>query len=358
MNDASEPATIALTLGDPAGIGPEIICAAWSDLDRRTVRPMVVGPPIYLQRAAHLLGLDLHVESIESPSDLERLDDAPTVVPCLWLGGETDEDVPPRVISAAGGEAAYQAILLATRLALREEIAGIATAPINKASLHAAGHDYPGHTELLADLCGAAKFAMMLHVPPGPHLACPHGLNIVHATLHVAMREALDQLTTARIVEAGELVNTVTSVLMRAVGATSTPRIGVCALNPHAGEGGLFGNEESTVIAPAVDELCRRGIHAQGPYPADTLIRRAASGEFDGVVAMYHDQGHIAVKLLEMQRAVNITLGLPIIRTSVAHGTAFDRAWQGTASHEGLIEAVRVCAQLHREKERLMWDGR
>jgi 4-hydroxythreonine-4-phosphate dehydrogenase len=277
---------------------------------------------------------------------VDALGDPRQRIDCLWDDSVEMPDVTPCQVGAAGGQAAFEAIVRATDLALTGAIHGITTAPINKASLHAAGHRYPGHTELLAERCGVEKFAMMLHVPANERIRGPAGLNIAHVTLHTSMRNALDQITVTRVVEAGELVDAITAVLLQAAGHNRRARIGVCALNPHAGEDGLFGDEERTIIGPAVAQLQQANMDVAGPFPSDTLISRAAAGEFDGVVAMYHDQGHIAVKLLEMYRAVNITLGLPIVRTSVAHGTAFDRAWQGTARHEGLIQAVRVCAML------------
>ncbi len=215
------------------------------------------------------------------------------------------------------------------------------TAPLHKAALSLAGHKYPGHTELLAELCGVREFAMMLYLAPGDKVRSPAGLAIVHVTLHMALREVFAALDTQAVLVKERLVDQVMTRL-----AGSRPRIGVCALNPHAGEEGMFGDEESTIIRPAVELAQREGLTVTGPLPADTLIARARDGEFDAVVAMYHDQGHIAIKLLAMHRAVNVTLGLPIVRTSVAHGTAFDRAWQGTAETTGMVEAIRVASRL------------
>jgi 4-hydroxythreonine-4-phosphate dehydrogenase len=207
--------------------------------------------------------------------------------------------------------------------------------------LHLAGHDYPGHTELLAELCGIQDFAMMLYLGPDERVRGKAGLGVAHVTLHTSLRSVFDQLTPTAIIAKAHLADRVMRCMLG-----DTPRIGVCALNPHAGEGGLFGNEEETIIAPAVRQAEAEGLRVYGPLPADTLMVRAAAGEFDGVVAMYHDQGHIALKLLGMHRAVNITLGLPIVRTSVAHGTAFDLAWRGRAETSSMVEAVRVASQL------------
>lgn len=221
------------------------------------------------------------------------------------------------------------------------EIDAITTAPLNKAALHAAGLKFPGHTEILADECGVREFAMMLYLPQGAPLKGPFGLGVAHVTLHTSIRSVPGLLSIALIRETIHLV----SNFLKRLGCTS-PRVGVCALNPHAGEQGLFGNEEAILIAPAVEEAHSLGINATGPVPADALLRRAVHGEFDGVVAMYHDQGHIALKLIGFERAVNVTLGLPIIRTSPSHGTAFDIAWKGLANADGFVDAVRTAMVL------------
>lgn len=189
---------------------------------------------------------------------------------------------------------------------------------------------------------------MMLYLPAHELPNSPAGLGVAHVTLHMALRDVFDQLSEAAILEKCHLVQRV----MGEGFGLAFPRIGVCALNPHAGEEGLFGDEESRIIAPAVEQARAAGIDATGPYPTDTLMVRARDGQFDGIVAMYHDQGHIALKLIGMHRAVNITLGLPIVRTSVAHGTAFDRAWQGTAESTGMVEAIATAAQLARQQGR------
>jgi 4-hydroxythreonine-4-phosphate dehydrogenase len=250
-------------------------------------------------------------------------------------------EVQPGQVDARAGEAAYQAVQLAAELAIAGQADGLVTAPLSKAALHAAGHYYPGHTELLAEMCGVRHFAMMLYLPPGEAVRGPVGLGVAHVTLHQSLRSVFGDLSQEAILVKCRLAHDV----MRALGAPR-PRLGVCALNPHAGEDGLFGDEEQAIIGPAVEAARREGLDAAGPFPTDTLMLRARDGEFDAVVAMYHDQGHIALKLLGMHAAVNITLGLPIVRTSVAHGTAFDRAWQGTARHEGMIAALETAAKL------------
>ena len=210
------------------------------------------------------------------------------------------------------------------------------------AALHLAGRKFPGHTEILAEVCGVQDFGMMLFLPSGGAVKSPLGLGVVHVTLHTSIRRVPDLLTSKGVAEKIELIDG----FMRRIGCP-TPRVAVCALNPHAGEEGIFGDEESRIIAPAVQTVLSRGrIHVAGPLPADTLFRRAAAGEFDAVVAMYHDQGHIAFKLIGFQSAVNVTLGLPIVRTSPSHGTAFDIAWQHSADPSGMIEAILVAAKL------------
>ncbi|HWC90287.1 MAG TPA: 4-hydroxythreonine-4-phosphate dehydrogenase PdxA, partial [Pirellulales bacterium] len=271
----------------------------------------------------------------------EQARPAVDAIPCLAVGGPETLRICPATVDARAGQAAYEALVLAANLALAGRIDGLVTAPLNKAALWEAGHHYPGHTELLAELCGVSDFAMMLYLPPDAALAATAGLGVVHVTLHMALREALAALSTPAVVVKIRLADQIMRTLKGA-----RPSIGVAAVNPHAGEGGLFGDEESRIIEPAVAEAHAAGIEAVGPLPADTLMVRAAAGDFDAVVAMYHDQGHIALKLLGMHRAVNVTLGLPIVRTSVAHGTAFDLAWQKKANTSSMLEAVRVAAQL------------
>jgi len=331
-------------MGDPAGIGPETIVRAWSELCAAgECRPLVIGQRDVMARAVRQFAPGMLVAAID---DVAAADAAPDRLPCLDPCSPAAADVPPAVVDARGGQAAYDALVAAARLALAGQIDGLVTAPLHKGALHLAGHHYPGHTELLAELCGVERFAMMLYLGPGGPVRAPHGLAIVHVTLHMALREALAVVQTPAVLTKIELVD---AVMRRLAGAR--PRIGVCALNPHAGEDGLFGDEESVVIRPAVEQALAAGYDATGPWPADTLIARACQGEFDAVVAMYHDQGHIAIKLLAMHRAVNVTLGLPIVRTSVAHGTAFDLAWQGRAETSGMIEAVRVASRLAAKRE-------
>ncbi len=334
---------LAMTMGDPAGVGPETIAGAWLQPQLHEVcRGVAVGQPDIFRRAVEVVGGGIEVVEVASAADAQP---TPGVMPVLTSGSHESVEVPPAVIDARGGQAAYDALALAAELALKGDVAGIVTAPLNKAALRAAGYPHPGHTELLAEFCGGCEVAMMLYLPPGEMVAGAAGLGVAHATLHMAMRDVATTLSKERIVESARLADEV----MRALSVSDTnvaPKIAVAAFNPHGGEGGLFGDEEQRIIAPAVEAATAAGINAHGPLPCDTLMMRARHGEFDGVVAMYHDQGHIALKLLGMHAAVNITLGLPIVRTSVAHGTAFDLAWQGKAETAGMIAASKVAAKL------------
>ncbi len=316
-------------MGDAAGIGPEIIVGAFREIER-LCEPVVLGHPGVFHRAANLLG-------IAGPRE---------VVSCVE---DAILHVPPGVVDRRTGEAAYRCLVDAIDLALAGKVDAIVTAPLHKEALRLAGHHYPGHTEILAERCGVREYGMMLYLGPGAHLAGPAGLAVDHVTLHTATRSIFEQITVDAVFEKIRLID----VFMRNMfvtadrrGTGTVPKIGVCSLNPHAGEGGIFGREEIDVIRPAVEKALAEGFSVEGPCPADTIMVEARNGRYDAVVAMFHDQGHIAVKLLGMHRAVNITLGLPIIRTSVAHGTAFDKAWQGIAETGSMIEAVRVAAAL------------
>jgi 4-hydroxythreonine-4-phosphate dehydrogenase len=329
-------------MGDPAGVGPEVIVGAWSNAQiHDATRPVVLGHPEILRRAAKLLKRNVNVVEIDASTPLNSAEASPEVLPCVKACDDDVLGIPVGKLNALAGETAYQAVRLAADWAIEKKVAGIVTAPLSKAALHAAGHKYPGHTELLAEICGVKEFAMMLYLPPGDQVRSPSGLGVAHVTLHQSLRSVCGDVTTAAIFSKCRLANSVMLQL-----GVRHPRLAVCALNPHAGEDSLFGDEEQTIIAPAVAEARRAGLDASGPFPTDTLMMRARDGEFDAVVAMYHDQGHIALKLLGMHAAVNITLGLPIVRTSVAHGTAFDRAWQGTARSEGMVAAILTAAKL------------
>ncbi len=343
---------IALTMGDVAGIGPEVIVRACTDKRlQKLVSPIVVGHPEILKRAISLVRANLEVREIRSLSDFRRLSETEITSEylCCWNPGKNDLlEVLPGENDPRSGRAAYDYLIGAVRGALAGEIDGITTAPLSKQSLHLAGLNFPGHTEILAAECGVKQFGMMLYLPQGKLVRSPNGLGVVHVTLHTSIRKVPELILCGRVSEKIILIDE----FMREMGCAN-PRIGVCALNPHGGEEGLFGEEESTTIEPGVSMARQRGIDARGPYPADTLLKRAVEGEYDAVVAMYHDQGHIALKLIAFESAVNVTLGLPIIRTSPSHGTAFDIAWQGRARGEGMVQAIRVAAERIAAKKRL-----
>jgi 4-hydroxythreonine-4-phosphate dehydrogenase len=332
---------IAVTLGDAAGIGPEVAVRAASSPDvLRICRPALVGDVKVVTRAARLVDPSLNVTTCSRLADAVESGSAGTVA--VWNPRrEPLDDIAPGQTSGVAGQAAYDWLVAAIDAAKQCEIDAITTAPLSKAALHAAGLHYPGHTEILAERCGVTDFAMMLYLPPGLAVQGTYGLGIAHTTLHTSIASVPSLLSEPAIRATVGLVDG----FLRQLGC-ERPRVGVCALNPHAGEGGLFGDEEAQLIAPAVESARSAGIDAYGPYPADTLIRRATLGEFDGITAMYHDQGHIALKLIAFNLAVNVTLGLPIVRTSPSHGTAFDIAWQGKADARGMIEAIRIAAKL------------
>lgn len=340
---------IALTLGDVAGIGPEVVARALDD--SRLIhwcQPIVVGHPAVFRRALQQVGSCLSVVIAKSLAEpFAALRDRSISV--FNPSDDSVSEVPLGQLDRRAGQAAYDYLVAAARSALRGEIDAITTAPLNKAALHLAGLDYPGHTEILAQECGISDFGMMLYLPPGDRVQSPNGLGVVHVTLHTSIRSVPDLITTAGVREKIGLIDG----YLRRIGCSS-PRVAVCALNPHAGENGLFGDEESRLIAPAVEAARSAGVQAQGPFPADTLLKRAVAGEFDGVVAMYHDQGHIALKLIGFDAAVNITLGLPIVRTSPSHGTAFDIAGLSQADPQGLLEAVRIASLLAVNREKLV----
>ena len=323
---------VAVTMGDAAGVGPEVVVAGVLDPSVLAVcRPVVVGDAGRLQQAAAILGIDAEVVPVGSVEEF-----APGRVNVLDQG-LVPEDLPWGAISPAAGEAAFQYVRVASELALAGAVQAICTAPLNKAALHAAGHDYPGHTELLAALTGTKEVSMLLSTPT---------VKVIHVTTHLGLVDAI------AAIEPGIVERTIRrgAEAMRGAGIQH-PRIGVCAINPHAGENGLFGHgEEAAKIAPGVEAARADGIDARGPLPADTAFYLAARGDYDLVVAMYHDQGHAPIKVLGIEAGVNITVGLPVIRTSVDHGTAFDIAGTGRADPRSMAEALRQAAALSRAR--------
>jgi 4-hydroxythreonine-4-phosphate dehydrogenase len=321
---------IAITMGDAAGVGPEVIMKALAHRELYAIaRPLVVGDARRLGRAGHIVRSGLAVRAIDEPEDAGF---EPGVVDCIDLA-LVPEDTPFGRLSTACGEAAYRFIERAVALAVTGKVDAICTAPLNKEALNAAGHRYPGHTEMLAELTGTAEVSLMLMAP---------GLRVIHVTTHIGLVDAVERI------DAGLVERTIARgrELVRRAGV-SEPRIAVCGINPHAGESGLFGRgEEATKIEPAIRACVARGWKVEGPLPADTLFYRALKGDFDLIVAMYHDQGHGAVKAVAFDTGVNITAGLPVLRTSVDHGTAFDIAGTGRADERSMLEALRQAAVL------------
>ncbi|HEV7606209.1 MAG TPA: 4-hydroxythreonine-4-phosphate dehydrogenase PdxA [Steroidobacteraceae bacterium] len=321
---------IAITMGDAAGIGPEIIMKALASPDVRAFcKPLVIGDSERLRTAGALVHSSLKVESLDDPGEasyghgnVECID--LNLIPADLAFGKT---------SAIAGEAAFRYIERAVRIVERGGAQAICTAPLSKEALHAAGHRYPGHTELLAALTNTPEVSMMLVAPR---------LRVIHVTTHMGLLDAIERIDAA-LVE--RVIGRAHDTLVRA--GIARPRIGVCGINPHAGENGLFGRgEEAAKIDPAVKNAVARGWDVRGPLPADTLFYLAARGDFDIVVAMYHDQGHGPIKVMGLEAGVNITVGLPVVRTSVDHGTAFDIAGKGIADERSLIEALRQAAAL------------
>jgi len=333
MSVSTQP-ILAVTLGDAAGSGPELITKAFLAAEVRAVcRPVVIGDAATVRAAVALTQVASAVrvirgagEATGDPACIEVIDLANLDVTRLERGK----------VSATTGRAAYESIKHAVELTLAGETHAVVTSAINKAALHAAGFHYDGHTELLAELCGAPKVTMMLVAGK---------LRICHVSTHVALREAIARVRPERILEVVQLAHDG----VRRLGIAS-PHIAIAGLNPHAGEGGIFGDEEIKFIAPAIDEARRRGFRVSGPFAGDTVFFRTLQGEFDAAIAMYHDQGHVAAKMLGIWQGVNVTLGLPIIRTSVEHGTDFANAGKGTGDPRSLVEALKLAAAMARHR--------
>jgi 4-hydroxythreonine-4-phosphate dehydrogenase len=324
---------VGITIGDPAGIGPEIVLKAVADDDvRAACSPVIIGAAAELRRQADALGLNAafptYSEEHPGPGNFDK--------PVIFDTDNLNESVEWGALSAASGRAAIAAIEACVRLCLAGNLDSMTTAPINKESLKLAGSLFPGHTEMITALCGAADSLMCFFAGD---------LKVFLLTIHSSLADAIKSITRERVANAIILADRE----LRRFGI-ARPRIAVAGLNPHAGEHGLFGSEEAREITPAIEE-CRteHAIDVTGPFAADTLFLRAWRGEFDAVAACYHDQGLIAVKCLAFGRAVNVTLGLPIIRTSVDHGTAFDIAGRGIADHGSMVEAIKLAARLVRQ---------
>jgi 4-hydroxythreonine-4-phosphate dehydrogenase len=319
---------VAVTMGDPAGVGPEIVAKALAE--QPDERAVVVGDAAILRRAIRLLDLPLDVNAIEHPADARFDSSAIDVIAAT----ELPDDLPFGALDERAGDAAYRYVRRAVELALSDDVHAIATAPLNKEAMHRAGHRYPGHTELLAELCDVRDYAMML---------VTEDLRVVHVSTHVSLREAIDRVTPERELTVLRLADR----SARSLGFDA-PRVAVAGLNPHAGESGLFGSEDRERIAPAVRAAQEEGIDASGPWPPDTVFMQARRGRFDVVVVQYHDQGHIPIKLLGFDTGVNVTVGLPFFRTSVDHGTAFDIAGTGQADAASMRAALELAGELAR----------
>ena len=337
---------IAITQGDPSGIGPEIIAKAFRDAPDDLQGCFVVGDLATLRRAAQCIERpgtpSLPMALIERPADALAV--PPRCLPVLTLPG-LPGPLPWGQVSAAAGRAAADCVLWGARAALRGEIAALVTAPLHKEALHAAGVHYPGHTELLQAEAAAHAGVALAGMPVRMMLASDE-LRTVLVSIHMSLRDALDAVTFDNVLQTLLITHT---ALQRSLGRA--PRIAVAGLNPHAGEGGLFGREEINTIAPAVAAARAQGLDVTGPLAPDTVFMRARQSgtkpaEFDVVLAMYHDQGLIPVKYLGVDKGVNVTLGLPLVRTSPDHGTAFDIAGQGVADASSLIEAIRMAKKL------------
>jgi 4-hydroxythreonine-4-phosphate dehydrogenase len=329
---------LAITMGDPGGVGPEIIAKALAHTEVFDhSRPLVIGERRALEAAIRITGRPLEVRSVEQPAEAGQHQG---IVDLIDLNNIDIERIGRARVCAEVGRAAYEYLERATQMALRDEVGAIVTAPLNKEALSEAGWVGVGHTELLARFAGVPdkSVAMML---------ASKSLRVVHVSTHVSLRRAIEMVTPERIVTAARLAGeTARDIVGR------DPHLAIAGLNPHAGEHGLFGSEEQEFIEPAIEQLRAEGWHVSGPLSPDTVFLRAAAGDFDAVIAMYHDQGHIPSKFAGFDDTVNVTLGLPIVRTSVDHGTAYDIAGTGTANEANLLAAIDLAAQMAGNRQR------
>ncbi|MEG5672878.1 D-threonate 4-phosphate dehydrogenase [Enterobacter asburiae] len=324
---------IAVTMGDPAGIGPEIVIKSLTEGELSGAPVVVVGCARTLQRVLEkgITG-QADIRTIETVSGARF---AAGVINVLDEPLADPDALKPGIVQAEAGDLAYRCVKRATELAMAGEVKAIATAPLNKEALHLAGHLYPGHTELLAHLTDSKDYAMVLYTDK---------LKVIHITTHIELRKFLDTLNQDRV----KTVIGIADRFLKRVGFQQ-PRIAVAGVNPHAGENGLFGDEEIKIVGPAIDAMKAQGVNVTGPCPPDTVFMQCHEGMYDMVVAMYHDQGHIPLKLLGFYDGVNITAGLPFIRTSADHGTAFDIAWTGKAKSESMTVSIQLAMQITRE---------
>jgi len=335
---------VAITMGDPAGIGPEIAAMAFSrESIYRKCRPVLIGNADIIGAALKIIKSGVKISVIKNIKEAGFRFGA---IDVINLGIENPGEVRMGEVSAAAGDIAFRSVVKAIEMAMNGETDATVTCPIHKVALNLAGHHFSGHTEIFAHYTHTPKYAMLL---------ADKKLKVIHVSTHVSLRQACDKVKKGRIAETISLLDEG----LKKLGITS-PRIGVAGLNPHSGDGGLFGNEEAEEIIPAIEEARRNGINAEGPVPPDSLFALAAGGRFDGCVAMYHDQGHIPFKLsgfawddkkgrMKKVNGVNITLGLPVIRTSVDHGTAFEIAGKGIASPGALLNAIGYAVKMSRK---------
>jgi len=326
LESVNPNAPFAITMGDPAGIGPEIIVKGWMNKDIAGLRKIVVGDPELLSDMAKRYAPELLVQVVLNP---EEAPEDPSILSILMPSDKSGlEPVQMGQPSVASGRWAYACVKTAVDLAMQKRIAAMTTAPLTKVALRSAGYNYPGHTELIAAMTKTPKVGMMLVGGP---------LRVILVTIHIALRDVPSQLTQEKELDTIRLAREALALL-----GVEDSKIAVAALNPHAGEASLFGDEEERVIFPAIMEARSEGIDVEGPMPADTLFLKASRGDYAIVVAQYHDQGLIPLKLMGFGKAVNVTVGLPILRTSVDHGTAYNIVGKGLAQPGSLVEAIRL----------------
>ncbi len=316
-------------MGDPAGVGPEVILQAVSRTEeiRNVCRPIIIGDRVVMQEAVRLLDLSVKINLIQTPGEAGLVPGAIDLIDLAEL-----QEYTKKIPSAEGGRACARYIRKAVELALDRQVDAVVTAPISKEALKMAGMKWPGHTEMLAELTGTKDYAMMLVGGP---------LRVILVTIHTAIKNVPDMITRDAVLKTIRLARKACDML-----GVREPKIAVAGLNPHAGETGIFGDEEIREIIPAIEEAGREGIQATGPFPPDTIFHKAYKGEVDIVVCMYHDQGLIPLKMIAFDKGVNVTVGLPIIRTSPDHGTAYDIAWSGKADPSSMIEALKLASRM------------
>ncbi len=340
MKNKEKP-ILAITMGDPAGVGPEIAIKAFTDRSIYEIcRPILIGNAYVMNNAIEILGSEMLVYPVRNVSDAKF---QYGIIDVFDLEVDSVEEINFGEVSAVAGDLAFRVVRKAIDLALAKEVDGTVTGPIHKGALNIAGHHFSGHTEIYAHYTNTSKYAMLL---------ADENLKVIHVSTHVSLREACDKVKTDRVIEVIHLLNKG----LQQIGIEN-PKIGVAGLNPHASDGGLFGYEEKEEIIPAINQAKAEGLYVEGPIPADALYALANGGKYDGCVAMYHDQGHIPFKVVGFEwdrdkgimksvKGVNITMGLPIIRTSVDHGTAFEIAGKGVASCDALLSAIQYAVKL------------